>query len=203
MKLYFSPSSPFVRKCLVAAHELGIADRIELLACAAHPINRDRNIVARNPLGQVPTLLRTDGTALYDSGVICEYLNAQVGGTLIPSGDAYWLCRTEHALADGMLNATLLARYESALRPEALRWSAWLDGQMDKIRCGLAALDERCSGAGFDSRVDIPVIAFACALGYLDFRFPEFDWRHEHAAAADWYARFNARPSMRATVPRV
>ena len=87
MKVYFSPASPFVRKVLVAAHELGLSDRIERLACAAHPINRDMDIVAQNPLGQVPTFFTDDGRVLYDSRVICEYLDSLGQGRLFGSGD--------------------------------------------------------------------------------------------------------------------
>src|SRR5204863_7550506 len=84
MKLFYSPLSPYVRKCLVAARELGLHERIELVPAAAHPVNRDRNIVAHNPLGKVPTLVTDEGAVLYDSRVICEYLNAVGKGNLIP-----------------------------------------------------------------------------------------------------------------------
>ena len=85
MKLFYAPTSPFVRKCLVCAIELGIRERIELVPAAAHPVNRDRGLVERNPLGKVPTLVIEDGTVLYDSRVICEYLDASSGGRLVPA----------------------------------------------------------------------------------------------------------------------
>ena len=122
MKLYFSPTSPYVRKCLVSAHELGLVDRIQLLAANAHPVQRDATLIASNPLGKVPTLLTDDGTPLYDSRVICEYLDHLAGGSLFPrTGDARWAALTLQSLADGMLDAALLARYEQAVRPEPLR----------------------------------------------------------------------------------
>src|SRR5260221_10537422 len=114
MKLFFSPASPFVRKVLVVAIELGMEGRIERLPSAVHPVNRDQAVVAKNPLGQVPTLLLDDGTPLHDSRVICEYLDAQAGGArLFPApGAARWQALTEQSVADGLLDAAILSRYE-------------------------------------------------------------------------------------------
>ena len=134
MKLFFSPTSPYVRKCMVTAHELGLVGRIELLAANAHPVQRDATIIASNPLGKVPTLIADDGRVLYDSRVICEYFDELGGGRLFPrSGAPRWAALTLQSLADGMLDAALLARYETALRPEALRWGDWVTGQLDKV----------------------------------------------------------------------
>jgi glutathione S-transferase len=200
VKIFHSPASPFVRKCLVAAHELGLVDRIELLPGAAHPISRDRSIVAHNPLGKVPTLFTDDGAVLYDSRVICEYLDTLAGGRLIPrEGPAHWNVLVEQSLADGINDAAVLARYETALRPEALRWDDWTAGQLDKVASGLAELERRA--VGFGDRVDLGTIAFGCALGYLDFRFASLAWRDTHPQTAAWFARFDARPSMVATRP--
>jgi glutathione S-transferase len=200
LKIFYSGASPFVRKCLVAAHELGLRDRIELLAGAANPINRDRTIVAANPLGKVPTLFTDDGAVLYDSRVICEYFDTLAGGSLIPrAGPARWNVLTEQSLADGICDAAVLARYETALRPEALRWDDWTAGQLEKVTCALAELERRAGG--FGDRVDVGTIAFGCALGYLDFRFASLGWRDKHPQAAAWFTRFDARPSMVATRP--
>jgi len=200
LKIFYAAASPYVRKCLVGAHELGLYDRIERLPANAHPVNRDRNIVARNPLGKIPTLIADDGTALYDSRVIFEYLNDLAGGDLIPRhGSERWSVLVEQALADGMLDAALLARYENVLRPEALRWGDWTAGQLDKIATGLAALEERAPQ--FGDRVDLGTIAFGCVLGYLDFRFPTIAWRDRHPNAAAWFEWFGARDSMAATRP--
>jgi glutathione S-transferase len=120
MKIFHSPASPFVRKCMVVAHELGVADRIEKLPSAAGPVKRDATILPKNPLGQVPTFLCNDGQVLYDSRVICEYLDATHSGALFPAdGTERWARLTELALADGMTAAALLARYETMLRPGA------------------------------------------------------------------------------------
>ena len=200
MKLFHSATSPYVRQCLVAAHELGLAERIELVPAAAHPIHRDRNVVASNPLGKVPTLIDDGGVALHDSRVIIDYLNRLGDGDLVPrDGEARWRALTEQSLADGMLDAAVLARYETALRPETLRWQDWLAGQLEKIASGLAELEQR--SMRFGDRVDIGTIAFACMLGYLDFRFAQLVWRDEHPNAAAWFAWFGARDSMVATTP--
>ena len=201
MKLFYSGASPYVRKCMVVAHELGLAARIEHLPAAAHPVNRDPNIVRNNPLGKVPTLLTDDGTVLYDSRVICEFLNELGGGKLFPAGGAQrWQVLTEQSLGDGILDAALLARYEGAMRPEPLRWADWTTGQLDKIHCGLAAIDAKADSLG--DRVDIGTITMGCVLGYLDLRFDHLGWRQQHAKAAAWFARFNARPAMQATLPK-
>jgi glutathione S-transferase len=200
MKLFYSAASPYVRKCLVAAIELGLRDRIEFLPSAAHPVNRDRTIVALNPLGKVPTMIADDGTVLYDSRVICEYLNALGGGQLIPQpGPARWTALVEQSLADGILDAAILARYETNARPEALRWSDWTTGQLDKVTCGLAELERRATG--FATRVDLGTIAVGSALGYLDFRFATLSWRDKRPNTAAWFEQFGARASMVATRP--
>jgi glutathione S-transferase len=201
MKLFHSPASPYVRKCMVVAHEAGLAARLELLPAAAHPVNRDRNLVASNPLGKVPTLLTDDGLALYDSRVICEYLDHVGGGGLFPpAGPARWRALGEQALGDGILDAALLVRYENGARPETLRWADWTAGQMDKVACGLAAIE--AAAGGFGDRVDIGTVTLGCVLGYLDFRFATLGWRDRHPASAAWFARFEARPAMQATLPR-
>jgi glutathione S-transferase len=123
LKLYYSATSPFVRKCLVSAHELGLRERIELLPAAPHPVNRDRALVVYNPLGKVPTLVTDEDAVLYDSRVICEYLNALGDGHLMPREiAARWTIYRDEALADGILEAAVLVRYETFARPEPLRW---------------------------------------------------------------------------------
>lgn len=200
MKLFYAPPSPYVRKSLVFAYELGLRERIELVPAAAHPINRDRAVVAHNPLGKIPTLLTDDGTALYDSNVICEYLNELVSGNLIPPhGPARWTALTEHALADGILDAAVLVRYETVLRPESLRWNDWITGQMEKVTSSLDLIEKRV--AGFGDRVDLGTIGVGCALGYLDFRYASLAWRDKRPKAAAWFEKFGARPSMVATRP--
>ncbi len=200
MQLFHSPASPFVRKCLVCAHELGLRGRLQLVTAAPHPVNRDRNLIGHNPLGKIPTLITDEQTVLYDSRVICEYLNSLGDGHLLPrDGAARWQVLVEQSLADGLLDAAVLTRYETAVRPEALRWESWTAGQMDKVDCALAALEASADAAS--ARVDLGAISVACALGYLDFRYGSLGWRSRHPRLAAWFARFGERESMRATRP--
>ncbi|MBT9291538.1 glutathione S-transferase [Prosthecodimorpha staleyi] len=196
MQLFFSPTSPYVRKVLVAALELGIGDRIEKLASAAHPINRDPTIVASNPLGQVPTLIADDGTVVADSRVILSYLNDLAGGALLPADPKARLrAEVDQSLADGITVAALLVRYETAARPAERLWPEWVAGQWDKVRTTLAHFEANPPGG----RIDVGTIALACALSYLDFRFPDHGWRNGCPTLAAWYADFEQRPSMAAT----
>ena len=203
MKLFFSPASPYVRKVMVSAHEKGLAERIEWLDCAANPVRRDKTIVARNPSGKVPTLLLDDGRVLFDSRVICAYLDVLVETPQLtpPGGDERFAVLTLEALADSILDAAVLARYETAVRPKELFWDGWFNGQMEKIDSGLDALGENWMEL-LAGPVNAGAIAAACALGYLDFRFPDKDWRTGRETLADWFAAFSERESMRKTTPR-
>ena len=196
MKLFFSPNSPYVRKCLATAMEVGLAERIELLPSQASPVAPDSSITERNPLGKVPTLITDDGQALYDSRVICEYLDHLGGGKLFPQGAARWPALTLQALGDGLLDASLLARYEEALRPEALRWGDWRQGQLDKVGRVLQALE--ADAPALAGAVHIGTLSVGCALWYLDLRFAELNWRAHYPRLAAWQAVFGQRPSMTA-----
>lgn len=202
MKLLASPTSPFARKVLVAAIELGLDSRIERTDAAVSPTNRNQTVIAHNPLGQVPTLVADDGVVLYDSRVIAEYLDHLAGGGRVfpVPGPARWRALTEQALADGIIDAALLARYETASRPAMLLWEDWRTGQLDKVQKGLERLERQVGDLG--SRIDIGTISVACALGYLDLRFADLDWRSAAPRLAAWFATFAARPSMKATEPR-
>ena len=198
MQLYFSVTSPYARKCMVAAHELGVDSRIQLLPSAAHPIHRDATLVAANPLGKVPTFVTGDGLVLYDSRVICEWLDTRFGPRLLPAaGDARWRTLVLQSLADGVLDAALLVRYEEAVRPEALRWAEWSRGQMDKIHTSLRSLEQ--SLQPLHGRVDLGTLSLGCALGYLDLRFDAWGWRQRYPQLADWAAAFMQRPSLQAS----
>ncbi|WP_375572721.1 glutathione S-transferase [Seohaeicola saemankumensis] len=200
MKLFYSPASPYVRKVLASAHLLGIADSVELLPSAASPVARDMTIAPVNPLGKVPTAYLDDGTALIDSRTICEYLHEQAPEKgLFPAGSDRWEALRLHAIADGLLDAALLARYEVAMRPEALRWTDWLKGQIGKIDAAVAALD--ASVDHLNGREDIGSITTGCALGYLDFRFAHHDWRSNTPKLAVWWEAFSKTPPMAETKP--
>lgn len=177
--------------------ELGLNERIQLLPSNAHPVNRDREIIAVNPLGKVPTFFTDSGQALYDSRVICEYLNDLANGTLFPSGPQRWAALTLQSLGDGMLDAALLARYEDVARPEPYQWADWKIAQLDKVHTSLAALD--AAPQALADRVDIGTITVGCALWYLDLRFPDISWRDRYPQVTNWYATYSQRPAMRMT----
>lgn len=200
MKLFYSPSSPFVRKVMVCAIELGIEGKLDKEATAVGPIDRNQAVIPSNPLAQVPTLITDDGMPLYDSRVICEYLDSIGGNKLFPApGPARWRTLTEQTAADGLLDAALLGRYEITARPEDKRYEPWRLGQLDKIRTALNQFVTWLPAIG--SRVDIGTITIGCALGYLDFRYADFGWRNGRQGLADWYANFATRPSMEQTKP--
>jgi glutathione S-transferase len=200
MKIYYSATSPFVRKCLVSAQELRLRERLELVPASPHPVNRDAALVAVNPLGKVPTLITDEGCVIFDSRVICEYLNALGDGHLIPtSAAARWRVLTDQTLADGMLDAAVLTRYETTARPENLRWNAWIGGQLEKVTCGLTEFERRAGE--LPGRIDVGTIALGCTLGYLDFRYATMSWRARHPTLAAWYAGFSQRESMTTTQP--
>jgi glutathione S-transferase len=200
MKLYVSPASPFGRKASITIAELALGAQIVQEPATVTPISRNEQVTRGNPLGKIPTLITDDGTVLYDSRVICEYLNTLGDGHLIPrEGKAHWSVLVLQSLADGIMDAAVLARYETAVRPEALRWKEWTTGQLEKVTSGLDALESRA--AGFGDRADLGTIAFGCALGYLDFRFASFGWRDTRPNAAAWFERFGARASMVSTKP--
>jgi glutathione S-transferase len=197
MKLYFSPASPFVRKVRVTAHELGLSERIELISITLTPVSPHDGLRSSNPLGKIPALLTDDGATLYDSPVICEYLDTLAGGNRIfpAPGAARWTALRRQALADGIMDAAVLTRYEEAVRPKELRWQSWIDSQFLKIRTALDALERESLQGTFD----IGTISIACALSYLDLRFASEGWRSSRPRLADWAATIGRRPSLAAT----
>ena len=201
MKLYISPMSPFVRKVRVLARETGLAARIEEIPVTVSPVKANAEVGRANPLVKVPTLALDDGTALFDSPVICEYLDTLHPGRKLfpPAGEARWTALKLQAVGDGILEAAVLARYETALRPKELQWTDWIAGQRAKWQAGLDLLER--SAATLAGEPTIGSITAGCALGYLDFRYGNEDWRGSRPALARWYEVFSARDSMRATVP--
>ena len=201
MKLYSAAPSPFVRKVRILVMETGLSDRVEEVDAKITPINPSDDLNQANPIGKIPALATDDGMTLFDSRVICEYLDTQHrGAKMFPAnGAARWTALRRQALADGVLDAGVNTRYETFLRPEEQRWPEWIDGQKGKIRRGVDALEAEVDT--FGDTVDVGTIAAACALGYLDFRFPDDDWRDGHPKLAAWFEAFSARPSMQATVP--
>lgn len=199
-KLFYADASPYARKVRVVAAEKGLAHLVPPVAVGVSPVNRNADVAAANPLAKIPALALDDGTTLFDSRVICAWLDAQAPAPrLIPEGEARWTALTQEALADGLMDAAILWRYENFLRPEPLRWAEWSAGQFAKVTAALDALE--AAAPGFAGRVDIGTIAAACALGYLDFRFADRPWREGRPQLAAWFEAFAARPSMVATQP--
>ncbi|MBB6288982.1 glutathione S-transferase [Pseudomonas sp. SJZ103] len=204
MTLFHNPASPFVRKVRVLLAETGQQDRVALHGCMPTPVNPDAQLVQDNPVGKIPALRLADGTVLHDSRVILDYFDHQhVGNPLIPrDGSARWRRLTLASMADGIMDAAVLVRYETALRPAEKHWAPWLDEQRNKIRRALAELEQDAI-AELTSHFDIASISVACALGYLDFRHPDMQWRSDNPKLAAWYAEVSQRPSMLETQPPV
>ena len=199
MLLRHSQTSPFVRKVMVLIHETGLVERVrtEMADGWAEPAA----LTAENPLSMVPTLVLSDGTALFDSPVVCEYLDAQHDGPRMipPSGEPRWRVLREQALADGMLDAAVLIFMEEHKRLQEMRWDWWTQIKRQAIQRSLDALEQTADG--LVGRVDLGTIAVAVALCYLDLRGAVGEWRNGRERLAEWHADFAQRPSMVATRP--
>jgi glutathione S-transferase len=198
MKLHWSPKSPYVRKVMICAHELGLLPQIELMRSVAAMLKPNPAIMADNPLSKIPTLVREDGSTLFDSIVICEYLNDRAGGTLFPAkGEARFQALRWHALGDGLLDVLILWRNE---RERAHPLPALVDAFELKTRASLALLDAEAEQIG-SAPFSIGHVTLGCALGYLDYRFESLGWRTLAPRLAEWFASLQARPSFQATEP--
>lgn len=200
LRLHDSPTSPFVRIVAVALRETGLEAETERVAASGTPLDPGSLPLAQNPLGKVPTLERADGPALYDSRVICRYLDHLGGGRLYPAPPRLWETLTLEATGHGIAEAALLMIYEVRLRPEGARSRGWVEGQWDKVARGLDAIEARWM-SHLAGPLDMAQIAVACALGYLDFRHGARVWREGRPALSGWEARFAERPAMVATRP--
>jgi glutathione S-transferase len=154
-------------------------------------------LIAANPSGKIPALIRDDGPAIYDSRVICRFLDARVGSGLYPDA-RIWETLTLEASADALMDAAVLMVYEERFRKEGERSQSWLEGQADKVERILSATNTRWM-SHLSGPMDMSHIAIGCALGYLDLRQPDNDWRGRHDGLARWFEVFDARPSMNDT----
>ncbi len=198
LTLHWSPKSPYVRKVMVCAHELGMVPQLTLVRSVAAMLKPNPAIMAVNPLSKIPTLVREDGLVLFDSVVICEYLDTLAGGSLFPAvGDARWQALRWHALGDGLLDALILWRNE---RERAAPLAPLLDAFEVKTRACLQLLDAEAAALAA-APFSIGQITVGCALGYLDYRFDTFGWRAQAPRLAAWFAGLCERPSFQATQP--
>lgn len=200
MRLYHNRTSPFVRKVMIVLLETGQADAVTLIPSTGTPIDPASLPVTQNPLGKVPALERDDGPTLYDSRVVCRYLDDRGDGGLYPQPPALWDSLTLEATADGMMEAAILMVYESRIRPEDKRLPDWVEAQWAKVDRSLDVLNARWL-SHLQGRLDIGQIAVACALSYLDLRHEGRGWRSGRDGLADWHAGFARRDSMVATRP--
>lgn len=201
MKLRYSTTSPYVRKVSVTAIELGLADRIERLP--TDTTDPASGLANDNPLGKVPALILEGGEVLYDSPVICEFLDSLHDGAKIfpPPGPERWRALRQQALGDGILDAAILRMLETVRRPEELRWPVWIERQGGKVGRALDQFEREAES--LEGPLTIGRITAGCACGYLDFRFADDGWRATRPKLAAWYETFAERPSMQETAPHL
>ena len=199
MKLLYSATSPFVRKVSIVLIETGLSDRVENVP--TNPWDPQSDLPAQNPIGKVPTLISAQGVEIFDSSVICEFLdNLHAGSKMFPiNAEGRITANQFQSLADGMMDAAVLGFIENSRRPKDRRWGEWSDRQLAAITRSLNWLEERHQTLNQTS--DIGTISVACALGYLDFRFADLEWRRHHERLAEWFEQFAQRESIRATAP--
>ena len=197
MKLLYQTHSPYARKALVFAYEAGVAASLEVIHQETSPAGKNPAVFARNPLGKVPVLLRRDGDAIFDSDVICAYLDTlHTGPRLIPQeGEARWRALRLQAAAQGLCDAGIALRWETVRRPAELRYAPLRDGYTEKLRTTYAWLEQEIDG---DEPVHVGHIAVATALSWIAFRdLPSF--REGHPRLVEWFDAFETRESMRRT----
>lgn len=200
--LFYSKTSPFARKVLVTAIELGLADQITVEV--AHPL-RNADVVAKaNPLGKVPCLVLEDGELVVDSPVICHRLMRMAGDTGAALGQSAVSTADDvervHAFADGIMDAAVALVMEK-LRPETQQSPLWKERWEMAVQRSLTYLESSETQKLNDSALTLAQIALACALGYLDFRLPALNWRDAHPQLARWFLAISERPSLQQTVP--
>ena len=200
MKLYTNPASPFARKVRIIVQELSLTKVVEEINVPREGLGDAFRRI--NPLGKIPVLALNDGSTIFDSPVICEYLNDLGGGKFFPGrsllreNSGHWRALTLQALGDGICDAAVARNYE-LLRPKELQSEAVIAKHMNAVATALDVLER----AKFGAKTTIGEITVACALGYLDFRIPELAWREARPNLRDWYEKFAQYPAMKATWP--
>jgi glutathione S-transferase len=202
MRARINPASPFARKVRIVLRERALTGQVEEVETAVSPVAPNADLARSNPLVKIPALVLDDGTTLFDSRVVCEYLDTLgTAPRLFPAaGMERFNALRLQSLCDGILDAAVITRYETAVRPETFRWKDWIAGQRAKIDNGLDALEREQPSWG--EAFAIGQIGAACVLGYLDFRFPDIGWRGSHPRLAAWFEQIAKRPSVRDTTPK-
>jgi len=197
MKLLYQTHSPYARKVLVAALEIGLGKALEVIHHETSPMRRNQDVFALNPLGKVPVLITDDGMVLFDSNVICEYFDDLLESPKLipPERRARYRTLRCQALAQGIADAGIAARWETERRPESLRWSRMRDGQLEKIAAACDFLEQEIHTI---TAPDVGAISLATALSWIDFR-DVYPFRAGRPRLSSWYAEFGARASMLAT----
>lgn len=199
MLLHWSPRSPYVRKVLIVAHEVGVADRIDTVRTVVAAAEPNDELMKENPQSRLPTLRLADGTVIYDSVVICEYFDTlHMGAKLFPEKyPERLIALRRHALGDGMLDTMLMWRGEIT-RPPQQQSIKHMQAWKLKTNISVDALEDDADALA-SSPFSIGHITIGVALGYIDFRFAELNWRNGHPKLAAWHKSFEARPSSVAT----
>ena len=200
MKLYYGKTSPYARKVLVLLHETKQLQDVELIDSTNPGKTPIESVAANNPLSKVPTLVRPDGPSLYDSRVICRYLDHRAGGKFYPGENRLWETLTLETTGDGVMDAALLITYEGRLRPEEKQWDGWIDQQWEKVAAACSALNARWM-SHLAGPLGIGHISVACALSYLDLRHDARNWRRGNDALSTWHEKISQRSSMKSTDP--
>ena len=198
MKLFSRPASPFVRKVRVMARDIGLVDQIDEIILAS-PEEMYAEMPKYNPLGKIPALILDDGTVLYESKVICEYLDSlHDGEKFFPSELNFrWKTLLLQGLADGIGEAIITAWMNKFNRPEKFVYEPAISFQLEKVERGLLEINGQVGD--FNKLGRIGPLSVACTIGYLDFRFPDLGWRDQNQELAKWYLTFCELPSMKAT----
>ena len=197
MKLIMAEASPFARKVRVLLRETKQLKNVEEVSIATSPFQVNEQAKAANPTGRIPSLIRADGPALYDSRVITRYLDAKAAAGMYPEA-RLWDVLTVEATGDSMMDSAVSISYELRLRPQEKVSAEWTDAQWTKVMGGCDALQSQWMDL-LNGPLTMAHISIACALGYLDLRHDARNWRQGHDALAAWFADFSKRPSFRET----
>ena len=202
LKLFYSDRAPYVRKGMVTLHEVNLFENVEIVSVRTNPLGVVEDLVDVSPLGKIPTLVLPDGTTIFDSRVICSYLNSIGKSDLyLAKENLKWSIKTAEANFDGILDAALLMVYEHRYRQEIYQSAEWLENLWKKIERTLDFYNNNSSKI-LSGSLNMGQISLGCALGYLDYRHNNRNWRAKNQYLRDWFAEFSERRSMRNTIPR-